>query len=456
MSPRDDYGTVPGWNRWQLLYNLVVVPITYFLARLVGIFNLKIRENLQAREDHFRQVVVNSRELKDDRPRVWFHCASMGEYEALVPLLEVIKQADSCQVILTFFSTSGLNNFRDFHLVDLVAFAPLDFRKDVRRFIDLIHPDIFVVTKHDIWPNTVWETSRKGITSLLINGNFHPGTMRLKPLFRNFFHNVFSHFDTILPVNSAAADKFHQLLPAHQGIVEPGETRYDRVLQRLQISREQQDNIPATFCEGNFVFIAGSTWPPGQERLLTAFNEIFKQYPRFRLIIVPHEPLPAAITQLETVLARLKLATLRYSNLNENTTAGEVRVIIVDKVGLLAGLYRYADAAYVGGGFTTGVHSVIEPAAFSIPVMFGPRNGVSAEAAQLLVDGGGFMVRTAAEIESLVSDWLSEPHKCKQAGEAALAVVKRNSGTTGRIHELLKTHLNSVTDPHADSDNTRY
>jgi 3-deoxy-D-manno-octulosonic-acid transferase len=454
MNPRDENGTASGWNWWQLLYNIVVVPFTYLLARMVGVFNLKVRENLQAREGHFRQVVVKSRELKDDRPKVWFHCASMGEYEALVPLLELIRQAGTCQVILTFFSTSGLNHFRDYHLIDLVAFAPLDFRKDVRRFLDLINPDIFVVTKHDIWPNTVWETSRQGIPSLLINGNFHPGTLRLKPLFRNFFHNVFAHFETILPVTSAAADMFHQLLPAHRGIAEPGETRYDRVLQRLQISRDQQDSIPAAFCEGNFVFIAGSTWPPGQERLLTACNEIFKLYPHFRLIMVPHEPLPAVITKLEATLAQLQLTTIRYSNLNENTTANETRVIIVDKVGLLAGLYRYADAAYVGGGFTTGVHSVIEPAAFSVPVMFGPRYGVSAEATQLLVDGGGFTVKTAAEIESLVSGWLREPQQCIQAGAAALAVVKRNSGTTTRIHELLKTHLNSVTDPHANSDNS--
>ena len=454
MMPRNDHATTTSWNWWQLLYNLVVVPITYLLARLAGVFNPKVRENLQAREDYFRQVVVNSRKLKDDRPRVWFHCASMGEYEALVPLLELIRQTETCQVILTFFSTSGLDHFRDYHLVDLVAFAPLDFRNNVRRFIDLTDPDIFVVTKHDIWPNTIWETSRKGIPSLLINGNFHPGTMRLKPLFRNFFHNVFSHFETILPVTTAAAAKFHQLLPTHQGIVEPGETRYDRVLQRLQISREQADTVPADFCEGKFVLIAGSTWPPGQERLLTAFSELFSQYPHFRMIIVPHEPLPVTISQLEASLAELQLTSFRYSNLNSISTAGDVPVIIVDKVGLLAGLYRYADAAYVGGGFTTGVHSVIEPAAFSVPVMFGPRYGVSAEAAQLLVDGGGFTVKTAAEIESLLSGWLHEPQQCREAGEAALAVVKRNSGTTARIHELLKIQLSNLAEIHATSDNS--
>lgn len=431
-------------NWWRVIYNLVIVPVTYALARFTALFNLKVRENLQARINYLRRIEVQSRGLATDKPRAWFHCASMGEYEALVPLLEEIQLKKSCQVVLTFFSTSGLHNFKDFHLVDLVAFAPLDFRRDVRRFLDLVQPDLYIITKHDIWPNTLWEVQRRKIPALLINGNFHPGTLRLKPVFRDFFQELFSCFDTILPVTPAAAEKFRQLLPFHNNIIAPGETRYDRVLQRLQASRAQSDTIPTGFLEGNFIFIAGSTWPPGQHRLLKALAPLFEEFPQLRLIIVPHEPLPAAISHLEGELTARGLSVTRYSQLSGDATVGLPQVIIVDKVGLLAGLYRHASAAYVGGGFTTGVHSVIEPAAFAVPVLFGPRFGVSAEATQLLTDGGGFVVDDPATISALVRGWLEDPATLAAAGQLAAAVVNRNSGTTGRIHELLLDRLKQV------------
>ncbi len=427
-------------NYWQMIYSLIVVPLIYALAKLASLFNLKIRENLRARQGYLQSVAAGSASLGSG-PRFWFHCASMGEYEALVPLLEAIRRQRTCRVVLTFFSTSGLNNFRDYHLVDLVTFAPLDFQRDVRRFIELISPDLYVVTKHDIWPNTLWEVNRRGIPALLINGNFHPGTLRLRPFWRPFFREVFSRFDKILPVTTAAARKFRRLLPETDQLLEPGETRYDRVVQRLRASGGQQDNIPGDFCRDSFVFIAGSTWPPGEQRLLTACADIFHEYPRFRLILVPHEPLPSRILQLEQELTRRKLRTIRYSSLSSDTTGAGEQVIIVDKVGLLAGLYRHAAAAYVGGGFTTGVHSVIEPAAFSVPVLFGPRHGVSAEAEHLLTAGGGFVVTSAADFAVRLRAWLAEPAARQAAGAAALSVVERNTGTTERIHELLRSML---------------
>jgi 3-deoxy-D-manno-octulosonic-acid transferase len=416
------------------IYNYLVLPLIWLGAHLAAPFHAKLRENLRARREfHF---VTPNLAADGAPPLVWFHCASLGEYEALVPVLQELHRRKLCRVWLTFFSRSGFANFQDSELVVRVSYAPLDFRGDVRKFLDALRPRVFVVTKHDLWPNTLLELKRRGIPALYINANFHSASRRLRPLVRSFNAAFMGTFHRIIPVNAEAAKRFRLLLPEFPGLLPPGETRYDRVVQRLQEQRDTYSWLPPEFSRGK-VLVAGSVWPADNERLLAPSLAQLAQRDDLRLILVPHEPHPHQAPELLRQCREAGWEAVLYSKLAAGGVFSGERILIVDAVGLLAGLYRVASLAFVGGGFTTGVHSVIEPAVFGVPVLFGPRHQVSAEAAALLSAGGAWAVHTTGEVERLLQKLLDDENLLATAGAAAQSVIQSRTGTTKRIAELL-------------------
>ncbi len=422
----------------RFLYNLLLLPAALALLYTVGLLPVRIRRNLLARHGSLRRLKADlqRRPLPSKslgRPRVWLHCASMGEYEAIRPLALALREA-GCGLVLSFFSISGMRHLPEDHEFDAVCYMPLDLPWLVGPLAETIDTDVYIVTKHDLWWNLLHRLKARGTRLLFINANFHRKAHFDRPLLRSFYRGLLELFEGIHPVSEGAAGRFRALLegrPAAARVTPLGETRYDRVLQRLK-SRDTREILPAAFRDCARLTVAGSSWQLDEEALLPAWAEQHRRNSGCRLLLVPHEPTAAHLEHSEKLLDGLGLAHRRLSA-SMPADGEEPPVLLVDRVGVLAGLYRGALAAYVGGGFTTGVHSVIEPAAFGVPVCFGPGHHVSQEASHLLEAGAA---RETPDRESMEA-WLRLLHEDeaarRAAGEAASRVVHHFAGATERI-----------------------
>jgi 3-deoxy-D-manno-octulosonic-acid transferase len=423
-----------------ILYRLLSLP-AWLLLMTVARLLPKVRENLAARRGWERRLREDLALLPAGGPRpVWIHCASMGEFEAIRPLARGLR-AGGLRVAITFFSTSGPRHLKGGVEADWVGYLPFDTPRAARRFLGLLRPCLALVTKHDLWPNHLAEAARRGVPLWFINANFHPRSRLASAWLRPFHRELLSLFEWIAAVSPVMAGRFRELLAGLPAQVEaPGDSRFDRVVERARESRAAE-RLPLAFREGGPLLVAGSTWEPDEQALLPAFAALRARVPELRLLLVPHEPVAAQLERLERQLEALGLSSLRLSRLEGGEAWQGQPVLIVDQVGLLAGLYAAATAAWVGGGFTTGVHSVIEPAAFGLPVLFGPRHHVSQEAQDLLACGGA---REVADGEA-AAHWLellfTDEAARRAMAEAALALVKTRTGVTDLLLDRIRRRL---------------
>jgi len=370
----------------------------------------------------------------DSKQRVWIHCASMGEFEAIRPLARLLRERGAF-LCISFLSTSGPKHLQGGVEADLVAYHPFDTPRSARRFVGLLKPDIVCVTKHDLWPNHLRQAKQAGAKLLFINANFHSRSRLTISWLKGFHRELLSLFDVVAPVSKVTAARFRDLLDELPIRIEMlGDSRYDRVLERAN-ENDAHHSLPPDFREGT-ILVAGSTWEAGEHHLLPAFERLRSTYPELRLLLAPHDPseqqLKACIKRLES----LNLSWLRLADAQPGISTNKA-VLLVDRVGLLAGLYHVGTIAYVGGGFTTGVHSVIEPAAHGLPVLFGPSHHVSQEADFLLKCGGGFEIGSDDDTYRVLLDLLSSAEARDKAGKAASSLVHHCTGASQRFLQTL-------------------
>ena len=385
-------------------------------------FNSKVMEGASGR----RNLV--------DKVRIWrgkhpgklavIHCASAGEFEASLPIIEALK-AKNILTAATIYSPSGYRIAAKSPIPDGVFYLPFDSKKEIESFIRALDPDVFIFCKHDIWPNTVWTCADLKIPLILANANLHSKSLRTHPFLKGFNRNVFACFDTIFAVSESHAGRWERILGNRDKIRSIGDSRFDRVVSQAVGTKSE---LPEQFFQSP-VFIAGSIWP-AEYFVLDAFCELKKTYPQWKSIWVPHEPDEHCIGKIEAELNRAAISHLRLSGI---TGYEEQEALIIDKVGVLPPLYGSGDVAYVGGGFGRGVHSVIEPAAFSIPVIFGPNNHVSAEAGELLLRKGGFAINDKEEIYELLNKLMGDDDFRKSSGKIAGDMVNDKTGAAKLI-----------------------
>jgi 3-deoxy-D-manno-octulosonic-acid transferase len=358
------------------------------------------------------------------------HSASAGEFEAAVPLIKQLKQKGFL-TLATLFSPSGYRIAEKNPEPDYTLYFPFDTKRKDKAFLKALKPSVFIFCKHDIWPNMVWECSKRGIPLLMVNTNMHPKSLRLNPLFIRYSQFIFRRFKIIFTVSEAHAERIKRILAGMGEVVIAGDTRFDRVVSR---ALGTELDLPQGF--RNYpVFIAGSVWP-AEKFVLEAFMEIRRTNPQWRLIWVPHEPNEGCLKKTASALEKEGLSHLRFSAIKENA-AQDSEALLVDEVGVLPPLYRFADIAYVGGGFGKGVHSVIEPAAFGIPVIFGPHHYVSAEAEDLLRRGGGFSIKGKDDLIILLERLMTEKQLREKSGSIAGEMVKEKIGAAEVIAEKI-------------------
>lgn len=398
------------------LYTLGIYLFS-FVMRIAALFHPKARAWVEGRRGWRRKQKSAS---NAPAPLLWIHCASLGEFEQGRPVIEGLKaQLPQLRVLLTFFSPSGYEVRKDYAQADHVHYLPLDTPANAKAFLDIWQPDIAVFVKYEFWYNHLQALQRRQIPVLLIAGLFRPGQLFFRP-YGKPFRRVLRGFGHLFVQNEASA----RLLSAYglEQHTTAGDTRIDRV---WQIARAApQNTVVEAFAQQHPVLVIGSSWPEDERHLLPFLNEYLPA--DWKAILAPHQ---IGESHLRDIEAGLQLPCLRYSAAASSEAEEKARVMIIDNIGMLSGLYQYGRIAYIGGAFGSGLHNTLEPIAFGLPVLFGPKYDKFEEARYLVEAGGGFVVRDSAAVRQQFQQLLM-PDVYRQAAQAARQYIERNRGAS--------------------------
>jgi len=352
---------------------------------------------------------------------IWMHCASLGEFEQGRPVLEKLKVLyPEHLIVLTFFSPSGFEIEKNYKGADHVFYIPIDSSTNAKRFIDLINPELVVWVKYEFWYHYLKELNKRNITVLLISGAFR-STQPFFKWYGNFWRKILSSFTFFFLQNGASEKLLNKINVKNTTI--SGDTRFDRV---ISIAENFTDlSLIKSYCNGAKVIVAGSTWEDDEAGLVhyTQTNKHIK------FIIAPHEIDKGNLK----VVKKTFTSSIYYSELAETTKANS-NILIMDNIGMLSGLYNYADITYVGGGFgDDGLHNILEAAVYGKPVIFGPQIERNLEAQELIDACGGFIIENALQLEKTLNYLLRNPVELIKAGKAAKEYVYKNAGATEKI-----------------------
>lgn len=418
---------------WFYLYEFIVAPAFWVLLHLAGLFNLKVRRGIVGRRDLFDRLEQAAKKLTSRR-RVWLHSSSMGEFEQAKPIIAALrKRYKDINIIVSFFSPSGFDHSKNYQLADVITYIPFDSRAQARRFLDIVRPTVAVMMRYDLWPNHIRELRARNIPAYVANATMRDDSSRFWFVSRSFHRHLYDLLSGVFTVSARDVTTFQRFGLRRVTVEAIGETRYDQVFQRSEEARKKHV-LPPQIVRRRKVFVVGSSWPEDEAVLLPTFRKLLQYDPHVLMILVPHEPTLEALEAIETALGQ-RPRSIRFSGLNDYH---QEPVIIVDSVGILMPLYQYADVAYVGGSFRQGVHNVLEPAVYGIPVLYGPKHENSQEAIELVRRGGGFVVHDQQDCYRAVRTLLSDARECSHAGAASQKLVKENIGATDRFVRKLE------------------
>ena len=413
---------------WSLGYNILFLPLFYLLLRFGEIFKQKIKIGIAGRKNLFEELSVNINSFDRTGKLIWFHSASLGEFEQAKPIIEILKKERNENIIVTFFSPSGYENSKKYPYADVISYLPFDTKSNAQKFVDIVKPDLFVMMRYDIWPNLIWYLKEKNIPAFLVDATMRKDTSRQLPILKSFHKALYKDVRKILTVSKDDAEAFKLFDLGSDAVKVVGDTRFDRVYHKSLEAREKH-LIHPDILENKKVLVAGSTWEQDEEVILRAFTKIAKYDKDVILIIAPHEPTLLHLEKIENDFSG-RLKTIRFSCLNDYTAE---RVIIIDSIGILLTLYTYADVAFVGGSFKQNIHNVLEAAVYGIPVMFGPKISGSQEAKELQERGGGLMIRGKREAYRRMRSLFSDKQLREARGAISLKYVEENIGATEKI-----------------------
>jgi 3-deoxy-D-manno-octulosonic-acid transferase len=420
---------------YSKVYNFVVLPVLLGGFHVLSPFVSKIQKGLRERKGLVDRVAA-FRKLIGEKPVILFHCASAGEFESLRPLSREFDRG-RYSLVVSYFSPSARAVTERSNEFDFIDCSPIDDIAHVRAYYDALRPSVVCITKHDVWPNFIWESKARSIPSFLISGNFHQRSLKLLPGARGFHRAVYSAFTEVMTVSEEDSKRAAILCGSRNRIFTMGDTRYDRVTQRAERAAEFPNEL-AEFCRGKLVLVAGSTHTDDENLLFPVIKKLTAAVPNLVSIIVPHDPSPAATRRIQATAREFGMS---ICDLDQWSKATDERSMIVNKSGILADLYRFGTIAYVGGGFGKGVHSVLEPMVHGLPVITGPNISVSNEAiqakqAELLVTVTG-----RNQVSEILETWLTHEEFLHQLQASARKFVLDRSGATTQIASRIQHAL---------------
>ncbi|MFW5582019.1 MAG: 3-deoxy-D-manno-octulosonic acid transferase [Bacteroidales bacterium] len=386
-------------------------------VRVAALFKEKLRKMVQGHRATWQML----RALSGKDTYVWFHAASLGEFEQGRPLMERLRREHpEKKILLTFFSPSGYEVRKNYDGADLVCYLPFDTPLNARRFVKLARPEAAFFIKYEFWRNYIEVLYKRGIPCYSVSSIFRENQIFFRPYGRGYARCL-SRMTHLFVQNETSRRLLEGIGVTNVDVV--GDTRFDRVLDIRNAAKPLP--LAERFAGCWKVLVAGSSWPQDEEIIIPYFNK----HPNLKLVLAPHVVSEEHLQAIERQLAR---PALRYSKATPKAVA-EVDCLIIDCYGLLSSIYRYASMAYVGGGFGVGIHNVPEAAVYGIPVIIGPNNKKFREAQALLRCGGCKEIAGAADFEQLMDAWLSDKEALATAGKAAGSYIADNAGAADRI-----------------------
>lgn len=419
-----------------MIYNIVIYFVLWGIA-IASLFNEKVRKMLRGEREAFK---ILKQKVDPNAKYIWFHAASLGEFEQGRPLMERIrKDYPQYKILLTFYSPSGYEVRKNYEGADIICYMPVDTRLNAIRFLRLVRPVMAFFIKYEFWSNFLHILKHRNIPTYSVSSIFREDQVFFKWYGRSYA-GVLKCFTRFFVQNEESKRLLEGIGITAVDVV--GDTRFDRVLQikeaakqlpiceafRTGVASSQSADVPHHDFK---VFVAGSSWPPDENIFIPFFNE----HKDWRLLIAPHV---IAEEHLKLILSLIKgKKVVRYTQTTPEEAA-EADVLIIDCFGLLSSMYNYGDVAYIGGGFGVGIHNTLEAAVWNMPVIFGPNNKKFQEAQGLLKSGGGFEINTYEDFSGLMSSLMNDETFLKQAGDKAGAFVAHLAGATDKVLASVK------------------
>ncbi|QKJ62546.1 3-deoxy-D-manno-octulosonic acid transferase [Flavobacterium sp. M31R6] len=412
----------------HFLYNLAILS-TQFLLKIIAFFSPKMKLFVDGRKDVFT-ILEQKISAKDQT--IWFHAASLGEYEQGLPVIEKIKEKyPTHKIVITFFSPSGYEVRKNNTVADATVYLPLDTPKNTKRFLELVHPDFVFFIKYEFWINYLDQLQKQNIPTYLISGIFREKQLFFK-WYGGFYRKALDTFTHFFVQNENSRKLISSL--GKTNVTVSGDTRFDRVVAILE--KDNALDFIAQFKNNKTTIVIGSSWPKDEALLSEYINSCTHDV---KFIIAPHNIKPEQIKQLQNSITK---KTVLFSE-KDNKDLSQFEVFIVDTIGILTRIYSYGDIAYVGGGFgNPGVHNLLEPATFGIPIVIGPNYSHFDEAINLVKIGGCISINDSKELQIAFSTLIQNTDIRHQKGEICSSFVQKNKGATNSILEKI-THKKS-------------
>lgn len=409
------------------LYNLVVL-FAGFLLKIIALFSPKMKLFVEGRKIVFPTL---EQKIKQSDKTIWFHAASLGEYEQGLPVIEAIKEKFPLhKIVVTFFSPSGYEIRKKNTIADVTIYLPLDTKKNAQEFIKLVHPDLVFFIKYEYWPNYLAELNKQEIKTYLISGILRKNQLFFK-WYGGFYREALNTFSYFFVQNESSKKLLQQL--GKNNVSVSGDTRFDRVATILE--KDNSLDFISQFKNNTETIVVGSSWPKDETLLVDFINT---NAMKVKFIIAPHNIKKEQIQQLKDSITK---KTVLFTE-KEGKNLADFDVFIIDTIGILTKIYSYADIAYVGGGFgNPGVHNILEPATFGVPIVIGPNYSHFAEATALVNMEGCSVIKNESELKEAFTNLIRNQDIRNEKGHICSSFVQMNKGATSII---LKYILNDT------------
>jgi 3-deoxy-D-manno-octulosonic-acid transferase len=405
------------------LYNLTIYIAGFFL-KIIALFSPKIKLFVEGRKNVFS---VLEEKIKANDKTIWFHSASLGEYEQGLPVIEKIKEKHpSHKIIITFFSPSGYEVRKNNTVADVTIYLPLDTKSNAKRFLKLVHPEFAFFIKYEFWLNYLKELEKSKTPTYLISGIFRDRQMFFK-WYGGFYRKALNAFTYFFVQNESSKQKIEAI--GFKNVIVSGDTRFDRVNAILE--RDNTLDYVENFKNNQLTIVIGSSWPKDEALLIEYINQAPENV---KFIIAPHN---IKTEQIANLKSQIKKSTVLFSE-KDNKDLSNYNVFIIDTIGILTKIYSYGTIAYVGGGFgNPGIHNILEPATFGIPIVIGPNYSNFAEAVSLVELGGCISITNLLELKEILDRLINDPKLLTEKSHICKSFIQNNKGATNTIMKIV-------------------
>lgn len=402
----------------------MLIHLASFHLRIIALFSKKMKLFVDGRKDVFE---ILQQKISSSDKTIWFHCASLGEFEQGVPIMEAMKKLKpDHKIVVSFFSPSGFEIKKNTSLADVVVYLPMDTASNAKKFISIIHPSLAFFVKYEFWPNYLFELQKRNIPTLLVSGVFREKQIFFKS-YGGFMRKALTTFNHFFLQDDNSETLLKNI--GFKNITVSGDTRFDRVSHQIEMNNTlkfAEDFIGSSVC-----IVCGSTWPEDETVLLDYINS---SPDNVKFIIAPHK---IDAEKIEAFTREIDKKTILHSSIEE-VNISEYSVLIIDCIGLLGKLYSYADIAYVGGAMgKTGLHNILEPATFGIPIVIGKNYSEFPEAIRLRDLAGLFPVENAKECSAILKKLVYDSNFRNKTGMISSHFVNNNTGATKKIMDYI-------------------